>query len=598
MGVFESRNNEEYLWNIRSGRKDDYSAWHDRIDTVDELIRGNWSMVYPDQQGTNVTPIVMNLMDSMPRDIARLASETKPTYSSYATGDSKAADKAKDVRTIIGQGYFEYGGFNVIKPLLVMDLIITGTCFVGMWVDGSSDYPRFTRIDPRFCFPDIHNGSAQDLLVEQHLKARVANRLYPDADIMGRLARMGYDEDSYGSAELVVFDYYGPDAWYKGLQLTGIDGEETPDGVVIVDGGPHEIDRAPVAFAQVPSPDGALRGLLDQIGPSLVTKNRALELMMEYSHELVYSPFEAKGVINADQPPGPATIYQHDPTAQGETFMRRVSPAGSNPELIQLMNYLDAEERGQIAYPETRQGTTPQSQGSASFMTATQGQMTSLVRDMQRHLTSVQEQMAAVMFQLDERWLDHEKPLCRSLGRKKTYVPTRDIDGQTKLRVSYSASGGLDTLNNTVRVLQLYSAGLISDKKALEEIDFVDSAEDMITDRELQEQRRIILQRFEGDPTASLDFLIQVYAYQEENGGTLIDAIVEVNKVMAAQVQQQQQEQAAMAGMQPGMEPGAEALALQKGATGVEQPAAGGAAPTPVVPPSFSPAPLQQVFVK
>jgi hypothetical protein len=278
--------------------------------------------------------------------------------------------------------------------------------------------------------------------------------------------------------------------------------------------------------------------------------------------------------------------------------MRRVSPAASSQQLYGLIQYLDTEQRGQLNYPSTRGGDVQQSQGSAAFVNSTMGTLTSLVRENQRILTDMQERAGNTMFQLDEHFLDFEKPLLQSIGKKKTYVPSRDIAGNHRLFVQYGAGAGLDRLNTDVRILQFYSAGLISAEKALSEVDFVGDARSAYEQRQDDEQERIILQRFAGDPSTTLEVLVRALKLRRDNGGPFIDALIQV---MDEQQQALQQQQQAAATAQTGLtgapaEAGAEQAALQKG--GQPGPAAGGGG-APVAPSGgFSPQPLQQVFVK
>jgi hypothetical protein len=588
----ESRVNEAYLYGLRNDRKDDFSAWKDRIDETDALIRGEFSVVFPNLQSSGQKPIITNLADAMPRDVARLGSEVEPSYTALAYGESEAAIENKTIRRAIGEGYFHFNSFDIIRPQLLMDQVITGGAFLIAWADyggenepeKGSPYPQFQRVDPRFCYPYIYNGKLIDLLVVQPVKMAVAAELWPEIK-----AKYRSSDDLTDVVE--VWDLYTSKRCIRGV--SGMKEGDTPvgpSGVTIVHDIPNPTGKPLAAMTQLPSPDGAFRGLVDQVGPSLVAKNRAVELMLEYAHEGVYSPFEAKGILNAGQPPGPTTIYQHDPTAQGDTFMRRVAPASVNLELISFIQYLDQEERGQLAYPQTRQGNISQSQGSSSFVTATQGQLTSLVRECQRGLTRLQTDIAEACFGIDEKLLNFTKPLLRSVGSKRSYNPGKDIDGKRVLFVEYGAGAGLDRNSTDVRILQYRSASLISAEKALEETDFVSSPADELNRIELEEQRRIIMQRFEGDPTVPLDVLLQVYQYQRDNGGSLVDAAVAVKALgvtMSPTTAQPPTEGAAPEAAPA--EPGEEAVALEKG---------GMPSGAPPIPGAFTPPPLQQVFVK
>lgn len=596
----KSRYNEAYLLGQRNTRVDGFSEWHSRTEETDALIRGDFQVVYPDQTLAGGKPLVTNLADTMPRDVARLASEVSPSFTAPAKGDSEDADRNAALRGVIGEGYFDTNRFDLMRPQLVMDLVITGTAFLVMWVDSSSQYPRLMRVDPRFCFPDVFNGEIQDLLVVQSMKLRIADRLFPDLNLASQAGKFKKGELS---DTIEVWDLYTPDECIKGVSLMGMAKAPIGEaGVSIVKRWKPLTDRVPVAFGQLPSPDGAFRGLIDQVGPSLVAKNRAVNLALEYSNQMTYAPFEAKGIMNSDTPPGPNTIYQHDPSASGETFMRRIAPAASSQQLYGLIQYLDTEQRGQLNYPSTRQGDVAQSQGSAAFVNSTMGTLTSLVRENQRILTDMQERAGNTMFQLDEHFLDFEKPLLMSVGRKKTYTPSRDIAGQHRLFVQYGAGAGLDRMNTDVRILQFYSAGLISAEAALSEVDFIGDARAAYEQRQDDEQERIILQRFAGDPSTSLDLLISALKMRRDNGGTFIDALVAAREQeqLAAQAAQQAAgatAQTSQTGMP--MEPGAEQAGMQKG--GQPGPAAAPApgAGAPVGPSGgFSPQPLQQVFVR
>src|SRR6266498_1923665 len=120
----ESRYDEGYLYGLRNERKDSFSQWKDRINETDALIRGEFSVVFPNLQSTGQKPIVTNLADAMPRDVARLGSEVEPSYTALSYGDSEAAATNKTLRRAIGEGYFHFNGFDIVRPQLLMDQCI------------------------------------------------------------------------------------------------------------------------------------------------------------------------------------------------------------------------------------------------------------------------------------------------------------------------------------------------------------------------------------------------------------------------------------------------------------------------------------------
>jgi hypothetical protein len=576
---FKTRYAEEYLVGARNARKDSYSAWKNRISAADITVSGGFAK--------GEQPSILNLADKMPRDAARLASEVKPSYYAPPVGDTKDQLKNASLRTVIGEGYFTHIDWPIIRPQLVFDIVIAGAGFVAYWTDPSaSPYPLGMRIDPRGAFPTIYNGKLLDLLVCTEMKARVAQAMFPTQPI---LAKAVHDEDGMVTEKTVeVYEYYAADECVRAWGVAGHDGQVTDATVVSV--WRPSVGVIPVSFFQLPSPDGAIRGLLDQVEGNLKAKDELVKDVLEVAAQAAYAPFITKGVINADTPPGPDVLYQLDPSVP-DAAMQRVQPATFSPQIPQVLDFIDQETRGQLSYPATRQGEVPISQGSGAFVAATQGDLTSLVREVQRGLQFMQEQGARVMFALDEAKLDFEKPLFRSSGRKKTYVPSRDIHGHYELQVSYGAGAGLDRMNTDVRLLNYYSAGLIPGRRVLAETDFVDDAESWLEERQDEELERVALQRFAGDPTTSLDFLMTVLALKREEGLDFVEAYTTV-------MQEMQSQQPAAAGAQGGMlspdqaaAPSQEGLAAGAPAT---PPAAGGEA----IPGQFSPQPLQQVFVK
>jgi len=571
--LLKDREIEEYLAHSRNSRIETLGDWKDRIDKADEVIRGNIGYTNPDGVAVSSPMMVMNLADQVPRDIARLTSESEPSYSAPAYGDKLSDEKNAALRGVIGRGYFAANNWDLMRPQLVMDFVITGTFFAVLWVDSASPFPRIMRLDPRSAYPDVYNGELQDVLSIQTMKRRVAQRQFPDVDF-------GSLEGKRPTDDIEVIDYYGPDFCVKAVGSVALGGNVSAGSLAVVNGWAHGVDKVPAVFQQLPSPDGAFRGMLDQIGSSLGVKNKVVNLIVEQAHQGVYAPWVEKGVSNPNDLPGPDTVY-HLERGVADAQFGRVAPSNFNPQLFGVLQYLDTEERGQLAYPTTRQGEVGVSQGSASFVTATQGQLTSVVREASRALARSQEQLANIAFQLDEHHLDFEKPLVRAVEKKNTYIPSRDIQGYHRFNVEYGAGAGLDRLNTDQRLQNWYAAGLIPGKMALEQTDFIADAATAMEDRENEELSRVILQRFSSDPSISLDFVAKVWMRKRTTGVTLVEAY-------AAELEEQQTAQPELPA-QPGAAPVEAQPAAPEGQPGL---------PTAGTPVQFSPQPLAQYLTR
>lgn len=572
--VFDDRETEEYLAHYHDERTETLGDWKDRIDLARQMVRGEIGYTNPDGVRVQAPMQVTNLADQMPRDTARLVSEIDPSYHAPIQKKGDKGDLNAEVKAAIAKGYAEFNRFDLIKPYLSMDLDVAGACFVCAWVDPSRHLPRWERIDPLFAYPDTYNGRLVDLLVIQSMKLRTARHLFPRHDFSQ------FDTLS-DTDDVTLMDYYGPGYNAKAVARTGSNGAATDPGKVSVISREFTgCEDVTVGFAMVPSPTGEFHGTLDQIGKPMATKNRLVSLITEYAHEAIYAPWEERGIVNWKEDPGPDTRYHHNPSLEGETFMRRIAPASFNGELFGLLQFLETEQRGQLGYPATRQGDSPVSQGSASYLTATQGQLTSIVRERQRMLSSLQEDLTRCSGELDkDERLNVVKPLPHLVGDRKDYLPSRDIgEGPLEVRIEYGAGAGLDRINADQRLINFYTVGTLAGETVIEQSGIVPDARGEMERRQNEEIARILLEKWLSTPEVTPDIIGLTLQIKKEKGITLAEAWAEVTAQM-------QQEAAAV------ME--AEAQAQQAAPAPATAPAAE-AAPQPA--PEFSKTAMHQVI--
>jgi hypothetical protein len=575
---------EAYLIDHRNSSLDSYRAWHERIAEVDRIIRGDWTVQYPDGTSETLKPMVQNTADTFVRDASRLVGETTPTVKAPKFGDGTRAANNAAVRNAIADTHWQANNGDILNTQWTMDLLISGVALSASWVDTKLDYPHITRIDPRNCYPDVQNGMLSSLLVLQKVKARILQAQFPDLPILNSMT-----EES--AEEWEVWDYYSADECVKAVSQTSRETgmPMTEDGVHIAHRYNPELDCPPIGFVMLPSPDGGFRGLIDQSGDALATKNRIVKYLMDYSHQLIYAPWERKNITNDPETVGPNTWFEHNPEAN-ESFVRRVSPATSNPLILNLLNYLDTEQRLQLTYPSSRGGEVSQSQASGSFISSTQGTLTSVVRDIQRLLAQLRRQTHYIGFQYDVAKMDYEKPLSRSVEAKTTYLPSKDIKDKFYLNVVYGAGAGLDRQSTDVRLQQYFGNGVISEQTLLENVDFILDPRGEMDMREREELRKVILQRAAGDPSMAMEFLIEVLGVMDDKGFSFSEALRAVQEAGV----KAQQPQGAQAQGTPEAQAGATAEEQQ---VQIEKGAVPGGGYTPA-PPTFTPPPYGQVFTR
>lgn len=578
----------EYLVVNRNYRVQETFADRDkRYDDVDRLLRGEFGYVLPGDNAVVEPPMVMNLGLAFMQDIARLTTEQSPVYKAPVYGDDKKDLTNAHLREVIAETYWEENRGDLTIPQQAIDLAVCGAAYTVCWIDPTKEYPRFARVDPRHAYPNIQGGELLDLLVIHVFPAELAEAKFPGQGIMGTVKAKNLKH------EVEVWEFYRPghaSRWIAYLDKGG--GVTSPNDLTFLDDVRYDDECMPAHMTQISTHDGAIRGMLDQLGHSLEAKNKIASLMTKYTEHKVFAPWEERGVLNPTDTPGPNTVYHHDPNAPNETFMRRVEPAGSDPALFALMNLMDLDQRGGIGYPASRQGEVGQSIASAAFVESTQGQLSSIVKDIQAHLADLRGEVTRTLFKFDVLYMDYRKPLIGSVDGKNTYSPSRDVKDRTRVRVQYGAGAGLSRTNADTRILNMLGARLIPRSVARDNIEFLKDRSD-IQDRIEQENAEDALQQlFWPDPSVPIDIKFRVKKKMTDDGLNLADAWEAVQSELAAE-QQAQAPVAAEAAPAPEV-PGApaptaaedQALALEKGQA-VQEPADI----------ALPPAPLEQIFI-
>jgi hypothetical protein len=439
---------------------------------------------------------------------------------------------------------------------------------IASYYNETSPYPLYTRLNPRFCYPTVRNNRIHDLLHVEVVKERVAAQIYPD---------YGLDDKANNSKDIQIVCYYGPEEVVEAIVRP--QHNRTPAQAYITKRWVHNLGTVPVAFSKIDTYDDSIRGIFDQLQGPMVVRNKVMRFMVDYLEQISHSPPVSKGVENwpADGVIGPGTHLILDPDIEG-AFINRLPPAAPAGTVWGMLNYSDQQESREAIEPSSRVGSIQQSQASGTFVYSTQGALTSFVGEMQQKMADLREQVGINSNKIDEKFMDFSKPLVHSVGKKKTYMPSRDIDGWYYHTIEFGASAGLDRLNGDTRVLNHLSARLIDRGTARDQIDYLD---DSITIQEKIDRENVadaLLQRFATDPSVPLSSLAKVYQAMGE-GGDLVEAMAQVVPELVAAEQAAQPQTGGPTAPEPGTPP-------------EQAPAA--AAPDVRLPQ----APLQQVFVR
>jgi hypothetical protein len=588
----KDRPTAEYLIRSRDYRiSETFSMRDQRYAEIDTLLRGEWGYQLPGDNLISEKPMVMNLGLTFTNDVARLVTEQSPVYKAPVYGDKKKDAIDAQIREVIGETYWIENRGDLTIPQQAIDLVVCGAAYTVSWTQEDCEYPVFSRVDPRHCYPNIQNGKMQDLLVINVFPAQVADEMYPGYGIW----ETAQDKKISGDVEVWQFYQRGYACVAVAHTSKGRGGPATAQTTIVREDVYPEYTM-PAHFVQLPTHDGAIRGTLDQIGDSLQAKNKIVSLMTRYTEHKVFAPWEAKSILNAKETPGPNTVYMHDPNAPGDSFMRRVEPAGSDPALYALIQTMDLDQRGAIGYPASRQGEVGQSIASAAFVESTQGQLSSIIKNVQSLLADLRAKTTETMMALDSEFLDFEKPLHQGVQKKKTYKPSEAVGDRYKIRVMYGAGAGMSRENADNRVLNLLGARLLDRGTARDNVEFLRDRADIQDKIEMEGAEDALQQLFWPDPNIPIDVKFEVKRIMSEGGVGLSEAWDKASKEMQAKAAAAQAAAAPQpAEGQPVGPEGAQptptqatdqALALEKGQQ-VQQPA-------DIELPS---APLEQIFV-
>lgn len=453
-----------YVAEYRNSMVDTYLDWKKRIEDYRMYYRGDYLVDLPSQFAQVDLPKIANFVQVAADDIARMVNENHAVIRVTAESDEEPDEKNAILKEHVLSGYWSSSGMDYEIPVLAHDLAGTGFAAIAIEEDPEGEYGVcMRRLNPKNCFPVIHNGKLLSLLNVGYYTPEAA------AQILG-VPALKKPRLTGRDASVEIIDFYQKDKTTRTITWSTVDSDgkrkAQPKASDVYSVTVNKIDEPMVAACWVKTADGAFRGLFDQVGPAVKAMNRILHLELDYAAEGVYSPFLEYDVENIKEKPGPQTIYR---ASSKDAFLERVEPAGSHPDLEWLMQFLEKQIRAGISYPGQRQGNVSQSIGSAAFVDSTMGQLATTVKSLQYEIGDMRFRAGKIAAKLD-KVIGGQRKLYSPYEGVKQYNPeTLWKDENYQHRVVYGSGAGLDALNKKVAVLQDVGAGITSLKTAREQ---------------------------------------------------------------------------------------------------------------------------------
>ena len=569
LAAYEARVDEDYILDQLDYHQDS-DSFRDRLQRLedgDKLYNGQLDQLFPDDKNIPEVPYIENKYKNALHDMARLASEGRGTVRFMQMGDKAKDTEEAQLKQAVAEGYWFIPKMHKQEHQLYLDLISSGMMAVPLYYDDRSPYPMAMPLNPRYIYPDVRNGMLQSLVKVERVKERVLAREFP---------HLGLDRSASNQAEAFFVCLYDD----EGVTEAVVVGENRDRRALKGKTWVHELGCVPVAFASLDTSDRHFHGLLEQLSGPIMVRNKIIRFIADNLEAAAHAPKKALNVINADDPEGPETIYQLDPN-KDQHLLERLVPAPIPNGLFNVLQYMDDQEQKEGLQPPSRSGNVSQSIASGSFVDRTQGQLTSVIKELQDKMASLRDQYNDICIKMERQHLDVEKPLYRSINGQKMYKPS-EVFGETEFHeVTFGAGAGLDRLNQDSRVANHYTLGLISKETARGQIDYL---ADMTSEQEKSDRdafAEAIKQRFLRDPSQPMSAVVQAFLMLED-GKSMTEALKKVLPDLQAQEQ---------AMLQQGAGGIPEGQGLPGGGVEPGQPA-----PAPAVEEFAPPFPMQQVI--
>lgn len=394
-------------------------------------------------------PLVANLIDTTARDIAE-SMAGMPSLTCGAQADSSQAEaNRQDKRGAIANHYVQVSRLQ------------------DQMYGGADRYGSFGFM-PYIVEPDLERRTPV-IRIGDNATAHYA------ADYMGRcrqyaeITRMPIDEliDQFPVAAGFAKARWG--RWFPTQEVeVAYWVDDTTTRLIVLDFAlelvniPHKVSRCPVRIVERPklTKQTTEHGQFDDVIWVQVARALVAQYTMNALERSVNAPIAVPDDVNTIDI-GPDTVIQ----SQNPQHIGRVNLSLS-PGLFPEQQMLAQEQRVGSRYPEGRSGNIDASIITGQGMQALMGTFDTQVQTFQRLNVSALEDVISICFEMDEAYWGSEKKTVwikdNGAPRRVEYTPSKDINGDYSIDVTYGAIAGLDPNRGLVFILQALAGGLIS----------------------------------------------------------------------------------------------------------------------------------------
>lgn len=418
---------------------------HDvRSGDIDTVVPGSMPDAWP-------KPIVANMIDTAARDRAEVMGAMPSINCSAGSMVTQKAKAFAGKRTKIANHYVQASGLQAGRQISTADHLET----FGMQVYVIE--PDFTEKRP-------------------HIRVEHPLGIYPEWDLFGRLISytkvykeeaislvakypalirtlQGNESDpkqaGWAEREIELVKYIDNDRWVLYMPNHGnqlVDGDDNPFG------------RIMVSIGKRPSYDNQIRGAFDDVLYPYLASSRMAMLGLEATEKSVRAPLVVPRDVQQMQF-GDDAIIRTD---------GQVTRAGLDiPQAaFQQGALLDQAVRTGTRTPEARSGNIDASVVTGRGVQALMGGFNTVITTGQTILSESLRVALELCFEMDQKLWPNEKRNIKGMVQgtpfEETYIPSKDIDGDFTVDVTYGFGSGQDPARAIVALLQLRGDQLVS----------------------------------------------------------------------------------------------------------------------------------------
>jgi hypothetical protein len=396
-------------------------------------------------------PIVANFIDVAARDLSELLAPLPALNCSSGAMLSDRAKKFADKRTRIAHHYSFVSDLQRQMFSGADQYISYGFMVFELEPDFEKQVPRIKVENALMSYPELDRWGCC-ISYTKVFKKTVGEMCaeYPECSYQIRQPNQSFGNPRGDSEELEVIKYVDADQYTLYIPEANN---------LVLASNPNPFGKCPVVVARRPGLDDEIRGQFDDVLWVQLAKARLALLHLQAVDNSVNAPLAVPLDVQ-EIALGPDAVMRTDSPEKIRRVGIEMSPAAA-----QGAQLLENEQRTGSRYPEARSGLTGTSQLTGRGIQELMGGFDTQVKGTQMIFTSALREVFEMAFAMDEKFWPNTTKTVRGEAQGSpftlSYTPSRDINGDHTIHVSYGLAAGMDPNRWLVFMLQMRQDELV-----------------------------------------------------------------------------------------------------------------------------------------